>query len=55
MAKGKKDQAQRKSNGANIGYEPELWKAADALRGSVNAAEYKHGTRLKEGNQHAHR
>jgi type I restriction enzyme M protein len=42
MAKGKKDQVQRKSNGANLGYEAELWKAADALRGSMDAAEYKH-------------
>jgi len=29
-------------NGANIGYEAELWKMADALRGSMDAAEYKH-------------
>ena len=33
----------RKSNtGANLGYEGELWKMADALRGSMDAAEYKH-------------
>jgi len=31
-----------RSNGANVGYEAELWKMADALRGSMNAAEYKH-------------
>lgn len=31
-----------KSNGANIGYEAELWQMADALRGSMDAAEYKH-------------
>jgi type I restriction enzyme M protein len=33
-----------KSNrtGANLGYEAELWKTADALRGSMDAAEYKH-------------
>jgi type I restriction enzyme M protein len=30
------------SNGANVGYEAELWKMADALRGSMDAAEYKH-------------
>ncbi len=30
------------STGANIGFEAELWKAADALRGSMDAAEYKH-------------
>jgi type I restriction enzyme M protein len=27
---------------ANVGYEAELWRMADALRGSVDAAEYKH-------------
>src|SRR5919108_6165238 len=36
-----KDQ-KRKSNGANVGYEAELWQMADALRGSMDAAEYKH-------------
>ena len=30
------------TTGARIGYEAELWKAADALRGSMDAAEYKH-------------
>ena len=30
------------SNGANVGYEAELWSMADALRGSMDAAEYKH-------------
>ena len=29
-------------NGATTGYESELWKAADTLRGSMDAAEYKH-------------
>ena len=29
-------------NGANIGYEAQLWRMADALRGSMDAAEYKH-------------
>ena len=32
----------RDSNGANVGYEAELWRMADALRGSMDAAEYKH-------------
>jgi len=27
---------------ANLGFEAKLWKAADALRGSMDAAEYKH-------------
>ncbi len=30
------------SSGARIGFEAELWKAADSLRGSMDAAEYKH-------------
>ncbi len=30
------------TNGATTGYEAELWKMADALRGSMDAAEYKH-------------
>ncbi|GBC94645.1 Type I restriction enzyme EcoKI M protein [bacterium HR16] len=29
-------------NGANLGFESDLWRAADALRGSLDAAEYKH-------------
>jgi type I restriction enzyme M protein len=29
-------------NGATVGYEAQLWKMADALRGSMDAAEYKH-------------
>src|SRR5690606_13754158 len=31
-----------KQNGANIGYEAELWRMADALRHNMDAAEYKH-------------
>lgn len=30
------------TNGATVGYEAELWDMADALRGSMDAAEYKH-------------
>ncbi len=30
------------SNGATLGFEKDLWAAADALRGSMDAAEYKH-------------
>lgn len=30
------------NNGATLGYEAELWRMADALRGSMDAAEYKH-------------
>ena len=36
MASGKSD------SGATTGYETELWAMADALRGSMDAAEYKH-------------
>jgi len=31
-----------KSNGANLGFEAHLWRAADALRSNMDAAEYKH-------------
>src|SRR5262249_21599437 len=35
--------ARKKNNAAaNMGYESELWQMADALRGSMDAAEYKH-------------
>jgi type I restriction enzyme M protein len=30
------------TNGANLGFEEKLWLAADKLRGSMDAAEYKH-------------
>ena len=30
------------ANGATVGYEAELWRMANALRGSMDAAEYKH-------------
>ena len=32
----------KENNGANIGFEAELWKTADQLRGSMDASEYKH-------------
>ncbi len=37
-----KSKQNHSSNGANVGYEAELWRMADALRGSMDAAEYKH-------------
>lgn len=40
MAKQKRES--KKSNGATVGYEQQLWQMADALRGSMDAAEYKH-------------
>ena len=30
-----------KTNTADIGFEDKIWKAADLLRGSIDAAEYK--------------
>src|SRR3990172_13424324 len=33
---------QKTNNGANVGYEAQLWQMADALRGSMDAGEYKH-------------
>ena len=34
--------AKNSNNGANLGFETELWRAADALRSNMDAAEYKH-------------
>ncbi len=42
MAKPKKNARAAKNGGATVGYETELWQMADALRGSMDAAEYKH-------------
>ena len=42
MARAKNSEQKKKNNGANVGYEAELWQMADALRGSMDAAEYKH-------------
>ena len=47
MARGKPRKKKNKpkpetSNGATTGHEAELWAMADALRGSMDAAEYKH-------------
>jgi type I restriction-modification system DNA methylase subunit/very-short-patch-repair endonuclease len=33
---------QKNGNGANVGFEAQLWAAADKLRGVMDAAEYKH-------------
>jgi type I restriction enzyme M protein len=38
----KKPNAQPAKNGATLGFEAKLWATADALRGSMDAAEYKH-------------
>ena len=34
--------AERGTHGATTGYEADLWRMADTLRGSMDAAEYKH-------------
>lgn len=41
MARAKKTDV-KSNNGATVGYEAQLWQMADALRGSMDAAEYKH-------------
>jgi type I restriction enzyme M protein len=38
----RKEMSTSSTNGANLGFESELWKAADALRSNMDAAEYKH-------------
>src|SRR6266403_1891709 len=38
----KNDQQKTNDSSANVGYEADLWQMADALRGSMDAAEYKH-------------
>lgn len=42
MARRKAVRDNKNNNGANVGYEAQLWKMADALRGGMDAAEYKH-------------
>src|SRR5437016_2275761 len=43
MPKARQNTPQRKGDtAANLGYEAQLWQMADALRGSMDAAEYKH-------------
>ncbi len=42
MPRGSKGGKRADSTGATVGYEAQLWRMADALRGSMDAAEYKH-------------
>jgi len=42
MPRAKKTKKAAKTTAANVGYEAQLWQMADALRGSMDAAEYKH-------------
>ena len=38
----KKAKKKKETNGANLGFEEKLWKAADKMRSNMDAAEYKH-------------
>ena len=55
MARGRQGKAQEEAatelgtSGATTGYEAELWQMADTLRGSMDAAEYKHHGRDYRG------
>ena len=42
LAKRKNNAGTTDTKGATVGYEAQLWQMADALRGSMDAAEYKH-------------
>lgn len=42
MARKAKAQPAKAKNGAKLGFEQQLWAAADKLRGHMDAAEYKH-------------
>src|SRR6185312_12957564 len=42
LAQRNHDTKTSRSTGATVGYEAQLWQMADALRGSMDAAEYKH-------------
>jgi len=42
MARREKNESGGRNDGATVGYEAQLWQMADALRGSMDAAEYKH-------------
>ena len=44
---GKSKKAGKKNNGAVLGFEETLWRAADKLRHNMDAAEYKHGVPLR--------
>ncbi len=37
-----KQAAEKRANGATLGFEAKLWQAADKMRNNMDAAEYKH-------------
>jgi len=41
-ARERKRKEARRDTGAKLGFEPQLWAAGNALRGSMDAAEYRH-------------
>ena len=42
MPKKTASENENKTNGANLGFETQMWAAADKLRGHMDASEYKH-------------
>ena len=42
MTRRRRSKKTSETSGATVGYEAQLWQMADALRGSMDAAEYKH-------------
>jgi type I restriction-modification system DNA methylase subunit len=42
MGRRKASNGKKESSGANLGFEEKLWAAADAMRGHMDAGEYKH-------------
>ena len=60
MPKMTKKTTAKNDTAANVGYEAQLWQMADALRGSMDAAEYADvagfckGTTLEEIRKHGH-
>ncbi|OGI47596.1 MAG: hypothetical protein A2637_01630 [Candidatus Muproteobacteria bacterium RIFCSPHIGHO2_01_FULL_65_16] len=44
----RKSETKTSTRGANLGFEAKLWAAADALRNSMDAAEYLPAPRLQE-------
>jgi hypothetical protein len=43
-----KKKPETKSNGGDLGFDAQPWKAADALQSNLDAAEYKHAIILRK-------